>query len=168
MKANVGFDSNIISMKKVLIALDYNPSAEKVAEVGYTLAKTMGAKVVLMHVVADYAYYVPSDLMFESSGFSALGFMQRADMDGLDKASHYYLEKVKEHLGDDDIELVSRIGNKATASMVLNVAEEVDADLIVIGSHSRRWLDDLLLGSVAEEVLSNTKVPMFIIPIKEE
>lgn len=44
-------------MKKVLIALDYNPSAEKVAETGHRLAKSMDAEVVLLHVVSDFKYY---------------------------------------------------------------------------------------------------------------
>ena len=35
-----------IKMKKVLIALDYNPTAQKVAETGYSLAKAMKAKVI--------------------------------------------------------------------------------------------------------------------------
>ena len=37
-------------MKKILIALDYNPTAQKVAEVGFSMAKSMNAKVLLLHV----------------------------------------------------------------------------------------------------------------------
>jgi phosphomannomutase len=44
-------------MKKVLIALDYNPTAQKVAEAGFSMAKAMGAEVVLLHVVTDPVYY---------------------------------------------------------------------------------------------------------------
>jgi nucleotide-binding universal stress UspA family protein len=44
-------------MKNILIALDYDPSAEKIAEAGYALAKAIGAKVTLIHVIADSAYY---------------------------------------------------------------------------------------------------------------
>ena len=38
-------------MKKILIALDYDPPAQKIAETGYALAKDMNAEVVLLHVV---------------------------------------------------------------------------------------------------------------------
>ena len=44
-------------MKKVLIALDYNPTAQKIAETGYRLAKAMNARTVLLHVIADPTYY---------------------------------------------------------------------------------------------------------------
>jgi len=44
-------------MKKVLIALDLDPTAQKVAEIGYTFAKTMEAEVILVHVMVDSMYY---------------------------------------------------------------------------------------------------------------
>lgn len=46
-----------IEMKKVLIALDYDQNAKKVAETGYSLAKTLGAEVIMLHVITDPIYY---------------------------------------------------------------------------------------------------------------
>ena len=40
-------------MKKVLIAIDYDPSAQKVAEAGYAMAMAMGANILLLHVIAE-------------------------------------------------------------------------------------------------------------------
>ena len=40
-------------MEKVLIALDYDPSAQKVAETGFSFSKAMKAEIVLLHVMAD-------------------------------------------------------------------------------------------------------------------
>ena len=44
-------------IKKVLIALDYNPTAQKVAETGYSISKAMNAEVILLHVISDPVYY---------------------------------------------------------------------------------------------------------------
>ena len=44
-------------MKKILIALDYDPTAQKVAETGHKLAKAMKAQTYLLHVVSDSTYY---------------------------------------------------------------------------------------------------------------
>ena len=44
-------------MKKILIALDYDPTAQKVAETGFKLAKSLNAKVTLLHVTKDAAIY---------------------------------------------------------------------------------------------------------------
>ena len=62
-------------IKKVLIALDYDPTAEKVAEVGFALAKSMGAEAVLMHVMADPVYYSSTgyDPIMGYTGFMDLG-----------------------------------------------------------------------------------------------
>ena len=44
-------------MKKVLIALDFNPTAQKVAEIGFSMAKSMNAEVILLHVITDPVFY---------------------------------------------------------------------------------------------------------------
>lgn len=161
-KADFGFTP----MKKVLIALDLDPSARKVAEAGYSLAKTMNAAVVLLHVVADEIYY--SSLEFSPiagfSGFSNTDFSIMANSGELVKASQYFLEKIRDHLNDNNIQLITEEGY--FPEMIIRTAEEINADLIVMGSHSRRWLDQILMGSVTEKVLHNTKIPLFIIPTK--
>ena len=43
--------------EKVLIALDFDPTAQKVAEAGYSLGKAIGAEIVLLHVVSDPLHY---------------------------------------------------------------------------------------------------------------
>ena len=44
-------------MKKILIALDYDPSAQKVAEIGFLFGKAMKAEITLLHVMADPISY---------------------------------------------------------------------------------------------------------------
>ena len=44
-------------MRRILLALDYNPTAQKVAETGYDLAKSMNAQTILLHVISDATYY---------------------------------------------------------------------------------------------------------------
>ncbi len=101
-------------MKKVLIALDYDPTAQKVAEVGFSLAKAMNCKVILLHVIADATYYS----MIEYSWVS--GYMGFTDTDakhlfdgGLKKAMKLYLDKSKHHLGDNSIQTLVKEGDFA-------------------------------------------------------
>src|SRR3954451_13704122 len=98
-------------MKKVLIALDYNPTAQKVAETGYRLAKAMNARTVLLHVISDPTYYSTvnySPIM----GFENLGNPVQTDTaEELKKVAEGYLAKSKQHLGDDAIETVVRNGD---------------------------------------------------------
>ena len=89
-------------MKKVLIALDYDPTAQKIAETGYSLAKTMGAEAILLHVISDPVYYSSReyDPIMGFSGYLEAGQLQLDSVEGLKKASQHYLEKSKQHLGD--------------------------------------------------------------------
>lgn len=154
-------------MKKVLIALDYDPSAQTVAESGYEMAKSMNAQVVLLHVVSDATYYSSlnySPIMgFDS--FSNLDVVQTEAVVELQDAAREYLDKSRQHLGDPSIETISRGGD--FGDTILDVATEINADVIVMGTHSRRGLEKILMGSVAEKVLRRSAVPMFIIPTKK-
>ena len=75
------------------------------------------------------------------------------------------MEKAKKHLGDTSIQIMQKEGD--AAQMILESAHEIKADCIVMGSHSQKWLENILLGSVTKEVLQKTSIPMFIVPTKK-
>ena len=155
-------------MKKVLIALDYDPTAQKIAEAGCSWARSMKAQVILLHVITDPAYY--SSLEYSPiTGFA--GYMDMSNthldsIDGLMRASQQYLEKTKHHLGDKEIQTSVKEGD--IAASILHTAKELHADVIVMGSHSRNWLENIVMGSVTEKVLHGTSIPLFIIPMKKK
>lgn len=151
-------------MKKVLIALDYGLSAQKIAEKGFELAKSMNAKVTLLHVVADESYYTTMDSA-PFMGFYGYDFFNIDKKDSLIESSKNFLEKIKKHLKDSDIEVVAEQGD--FPSVILDIAKRFHYDIIVLGSHSKNWLESVVIGSVTESVLAKTKIPMFIIPVKE-
>lgn len=154
-------------MKKILIALDYDTTAQKIAEAGYSWAKSMEAGVILLHVIADPAYY--SSLEYSPiTGFAGYMDMTNIQLDsigGLMTASQQYLDKTKKHLGDKKIQTVVEEGDFATS--ILKTAKDLHADMIVMGSHSRNWLENIVMGSVTEKVLHNTTIPLLIIPVKQ-
>ena len=158
---------NIRSIKKVLIALDYDQSAQEVAQWGFSIAKAMKGEVILLHVLGDMAYYSTPEYMpiMGFSNFSHTEFLQMVDLEGLKKAGNLFLEKIKNHLGDETIKTVIEEGE--VADMVLKTALRSHVDIIVIGSHSRKWLEKVLVGSTAEKVLGQTTLPLMIVPVKE-
>ncbi len=153
-------------MKKVLIALDYDPTAQKVAEGGFSLAKSMKAEVLLLHVLSDVVYY--SSLEYSPiMGFTGMdmGPEQFIDLEGLKKASQQNLNNIKKHLGDETIQTLILEGDDK-AEIILETAKEFHTDIIVMGSHGRKWLDKIVMGSVTEKVLKHTTLPLYIIPTK--
>jgi nucleotide-binding universal stress UspA family protein len=151
-------------MKKVLIALDYDPTAQKVAEAGASLAKSMNAEVIMLHVISDPVYYSSGEYspIMGFTGFMEMGPVQSINNDMLKNASLQYLNKSKQHLGDETIQTLVKEGDFAES--ILDTAKEINADIIVMGSHSRKWLENIIMGSVTEKVLNHTSIPLFIIP----
>jgi nucleotide-binding universal stress UspA family protein len=155
-------------MKKVLIALDYDPTAQKVAEHGYSLAKKLDAAVILLHVVTDPVYYTSTEYspIMGFDGYMDVSQFQTGTLGDLLSAATHFLNKTKSHLGDESIQTLVKEGD--IADSILKVARENHADIIVLGSHSRKWLEDILVGSVAEDVLNHSQIPLFIIPTKKQ
>jgi nucleotide-binding universal stress UspA family protein len=152
-------------MKKVLIALDYNPNSEIVAEQGYRLAKKLGAQVCLLHVLADIGYYGVNYPTF--MGYEGYNEMQ-VDLEvisDLRNVAKNYVETAARHL--DDPGVTTHMAEGPTATAILEYAKEWDADLIVMGTHSHSVLEKVLMGTTASRVLEKTDVPVYLIPIKD-
>ena len=154
--------------EKVLIALDYDPTAQKVAEAGFALAKTMDAQVILLHIITDPVYYssIEYSPIMGMSGYMDMGPMQLDSIEGLKKASIYFLEKTKKYLGDETIQTQVKEGDFAES--ILKSAKDLNVDIIVMGSHSQKWLEKIVMGSVTEKVLNLTTIPLFIVPTKKQ
>ena len=156
------------ALKKVLIALDYNPTAQKVAETGYSIAKAMNAEITLLHVVSDPVYYssVEYSPIMGFNGYMETSPLELNSVESLKIASQKFLDKTKNHLGDKTIQVIVKEGDFADS--ILKAAKELHADMIVMGSHSRKWLENIVMGSVTEKVLHHTSIPLFIIPTKKK
>jgi len=155
------------TFKKVLIALDFDPTAQKVAEAGYALGKSIGAEIVLLHVVSDPLHY-NAYKHFTVMGFSGYDDTVPLIMDGikeLKEESQKFLEKSKHHLGDSEIRILVEEGD--IAESVLDTAKKIKADVIILGSHSQKWLENIIMGSVAEKILKLSSLPLFIVPTKK-
>ena len=118
-------------------------------------------------LLADPAYY--SSLEYSPitgfAGYMDMSNNQLDSIDGLMKASQQYLDKTKHHLGDKKIQTIVKEGDFAAS--ILNTAKELHADMIIMGSHSRNWLENIVMGSVTEKVLHGTSIPLLIIPVKK-
>ncbi len=154
-------------MKKVLIALDYDPTAQKVAETGYSLAKAMNAEVILLHVISEATYYYSREYstIMGFTGYMDMGPSELVGVTEVKTASQNFLNKSKQHLGDENIQTQVLEGD--LPETIIKSADELHADIIVMGSHSRRWLEEVLLGSATEKVLHNTTKPLFIVTTKK-
>ncbi len=154
-------------MKKVLIALDFDPSAQKVAESGFSIAKAMNAEVNLLHIISDPAYYSSAEhiTIMGFAGSKNTLPLKSDNIDELKKIAQEFLDKTKEHLGDKTIKTLLKEGEFSES--ILTSAQDLHADLIVMGSHSRKVSSRRVMGSVTRKVLLRSSIPLLIIPTKK-
>jgi len=144
-------------IKKVLIALDYDPTALKVADRGFTIAKEMGAEVILLHIIMNLVTYSLTYLKIDSLKLKSLSDLKEASQD--------FLDIPKQCPGKNMIQTIVKQGDFAVS--ILNGAKEMAVDLIIVGSHSSMWLEEIVMGRVTNEVLQQNRIPILIIPTKK-
>ena len=153
-------------MEKILIAIDYTPSAKKVVEAGYKIAKALNATIILAHAIADPDLYgMPYStiiVMGYETGFPA---DLNANIEQLKKEAQNYLDASVSHLGDTTIQTVVLEGEADEA--ILEYSKKHKVDLIVMGSHRHKGIDSLLLPDVAVKVLKHSKTPLLTIPTND-
>jgi len=134
-------------MKQILIALDYDPSAQKAAETGFSFAKAIKAEITLLHVLTK-----PKDYKIAEQ-VTVMGFAGRMDTGEalsektleLKKLSQQFLDKSKLHLGDNHIQTL--LGEGDCAETILKVANKIKAKTFNILSLTiRKAFFILILG----------------------
>ncbi|HKO80982.1 MAG TPA: universal stress protein [Chitinophagaceae bacterium] len=152
-------------MKKILIALDYNPDAQKVAETGYFYANAAGAQVALVHIITDPEYYA----IEYSPIMGYAGFYSQSSnkmLTEIKEEAKKFLAASANHLGNGNIETHVLEGD--TADSILDFGKEWKADLIVMGSHRHSMLQKILSEDTAAYILKHSTIPLLIIPTREK
>lgn len=129
----------------ILHATDFSEPADHAFRLACSLARDHGAKLVILHVFAP-PYPVVGEMIYVPPMPSPEGAdeYQRSEL-------RSKLEQMKAAHANLDIECRLDVGNVALA--ILDTAQQMPADLIVLGTHGRTGLGRLLMGSVAEEVV---------------
>lgn len=141
---------------RILVPVDGSDASLKGLNEALRLAKTTPAKIKLVHMVNelifDYGYAPAMDygIVFDSlreGGKKILGAAEAV---------------AREQGVGVETEMIEHIGGRA-AQMILKAAQQWSADLIVMGTHGRRGLRRLALGSDAELVLRSSPVPVLMV-----
>ena len=137
--------------KRIMIATDGSKPARKAIEKGIDLARITGAKLYAVYVIIptvhsarDFGWEKAAREHFISEGKRAIGFVEDAA-----KAAGVEVESVflEGHPADE----------------IIKFAEQNDIEMIVIGTLGKTGLDRFLLGSVAENVVRHSKVPVLVV-----
>jgi nucleotide-binding universal stress UspA family protein len=148
----------------VLIALNYNPATEKIAEQGYEIARNMGARVTLLHVLSEPSFYSSAEYspIMGFTGYMDMSTWVQENNEQLIAESQRFLIHIKDHLEDPAIQILVREGN--FADTILETATEIKASCIILGFHQHQISAFQLSENVVEKVLNNSTIPLILIP----
>jgi len=142
--------------KHLLVTLDGTPRSEAVVQHALDVAAAMGAEVTLLRVIDT-----PNQDWGERG---AVGKQATAPPKSMyvDQASAY-LARVAKRFEGRGVRTHTSVRSGHPAKQIVATAKEVDADGIAMATHSRRGLNKLMFGSVAEAVLHETQLPVLLI-----
>jgi nucleotide-binding universal stress UspA family protein len=143
--------------RKILVPVDGSRTSLKGLKEAVRLAKAARARIVLLHVVDEFVAF---------TGMETTGAFVQELIDGLVAGGRRILEKARrdaERLGvKAQTVLRERVGGPA-AYEIVRQAKKHRCNLIVIGTHGRRGVRRLALGSDAELVVRNSSVPVLLV-----
>jgi nucleotide-binding universal stress UspA family protein len=141
--------------KHILIATDGSEVGEKAIVQGVEVAKRFGAKVTVIKVTEMWS-------ALDVAGRDALARIETYEKAASDAASAI-LNKAKAKAAAAGVACDTlHVSDRVPADGIVATADELGCDLIVMGSHGRRGINKMLLGSQSQNVLAQTKKPVLI------
>jgi nucleotide-binding universal stress UspA family protein len=141
---------------RILVPVDGSPTSLKGLNEAIKLQRAGGGKLKIVHVVNELildSSFAPS-LYYDKV---ILGLREAGQNVLVDAEAH-----ARKHNAEVESELIETIGARAS-NIILEAAKQWSADLIVMGTHGRRGLRRLALGSDAESVLRQSPVPVLMV-----
>ncbi len=138
---------------RILVPIDGSKCSEKAVSFAGNLARKLSARVDVLFVSeTNYAgpwyYYVLDDVV----------------ADKIQEKGREIVEKTAGELrGKGVAEVESHLAEGYPGEVIAEMANELGADLIVMGTHGRRGLERVLMGSVAREVANTAAVPLLLV-----
>jgi nucleotide-binding universal stress UspA family protein len=140
---------------KLLVAVDFSETTELVLRVTRRFAASLDASVWLVHVADPEPDFV---------GYEAGPDVVRDQVAKELRDEHRKLQALAEELREPGVDVTALLVQGPTVETLLNEADKQGADLIVVGSHGRGVVGEMLLGSVSKGLIRAGKCPVTVVP----
>lgn len=141
-----------LTVERIVLATDLTPASEMAALYAEALAKRYESKVTLAHVL---------DL---SAGTRSEDAAAGLALEDARRTSNLEMTELLERFAKDGVKAIGHsLESRNPAAAIVKLAAEIDADLIVAGTHARHGLKKAILGSCAEGIIRHATCPVITI-----
>ncbi len=145
--------------KNILLPTDFSKGSEEAYEHAKDIAKSMGAKVHLLHVIQPVVYPTGIELAHES--------LINLESD-LEKIGEENLNKVSERLKTVGVESKNTILMGKPSEQIMEYVNKYNIDLVVIATHGSSGIERFLFGSTTEKVIRKVQCPVLVVHFKDQ
>lgn len=142
-----------MNFKNIVVAVDFSDTSRRAVEAAEDLARRCGAKLHLLH---------SHPIQFLTSSPYA-PVLPAYHFDDLDAAARKQLHTWRTEHCAEGLDVEEHLSEEPPSLAIVDVAEELGADLIVIGTRGLTGVKHVLLGSVAERVVQSAHCPVLTI-----
>lgn len=142
--------------KKIVIPVDFSDASIETLKHGLEIARQTGAAVVVLFVV-DTSFPYPDLFSFEDPNQDYFKVMR-------DRARNRMGEWLGEIPEAEEVEVEKVVGRGRPAAEIVEIAQQVGAELIVISRHAKSGLRQALMGSTTEAVVRSAPCPVTVLP----
>tara|TARA_R110002096_G_scaffold29509_10_gene88992 strand:- start:5980 stop:6417 length:438 start_codon:yes stop_codon:yes gene_type:complete len=143
-------------MKTIAVAVDFDEEVRDVIDLAATMARYFGAEIHLIHIYVQHPELAP--FMYPGGPIESEVEFQKETQQ---------IEQLVEELREQGIRAAGYMKGGNAVSGLLEFAEHRNADLIVIGSHRKERVEDIL-GSVANGLVRRSTIPVLVVPRKKK
>jgi nucleotide-binding universal stress UspA family protein len=143
--------------RRILVPIDCGPLANRALDAAIDIARLSSATIRVLHVLDDLVF---------ATGFEMGATYAHDVLPRLKRDAERCLAKAQGRVAAAGIAVDSVLVEcfaRRTSDLILEAAKEWPADLIALGTHGRRGVTRLLLGSDAEQVLRAASVPVLLV-----
>ena len=139
------------AIHKILVPTDFSAHADEAFRVAHTLARAVGAEVILFHVAQPPAVVLEGGKLWANPGNGeAVNLWDRFQSIQPTEPGVLVVHEVI-------------VAAKPSPTHILEILDKLGCDLIVMGTHGRSWLKQRLFGSVTEEVVRRAHCPVMVV-----
>jgi nucleotide-binding universal stress UspA family protein len=152
------------NIKKILVPIDFSETSLKALDHAVLIAKQNTADITLINVVESTYSYAPS------TDYTALTFTNLASYEkSVVKQSKEHMLKITQRIKKKDgVNIMGIVSNGWVKEEILDTAENIKADLIVMGTHGVKGFREFITGSNTFRVVNEAKCPVLSIQKKAE